>query len=139
MSRRIETGTRTPVLGVNDKRADYLGRLVGYIPAEIVAIYLAAAGFTEAAGSTRQMWLWIIFIACAVLTPIYFLIATRDKKRKKGPLYIQVALATVAFPVWVFAIGGPFLAFAWYRGFIASIVLIFVTSIFGKIAPSTGS
>lgn len=139
MSRRIETGTTVPVLGVNDQPADYLGRLVGYIPAEIVALYLAASGFTEAAGNDRLMWLWIVFIVCAVLTPIYFLFATRDKKKKKGPLYLQVLLTTLAFPVWVFAIGGPFLAFRWYKGFIGSIVLIFVTSIFGKISPKKGS
>jgi hypothetical protein len=139
MSRRIETGTATPKLGENDKPEEYLGRLVKYIPAEIVAIYLAATGFVPAADESRQTWLWIIFGACAVLTPIYFIIATRDVKQKKKPLFIQVLLATVAFPVWVFAVGGPFAALTWYKSYVASIVLIFVTSIFGKVKPPVGA
>jgi ACR3 family arsenite efflux pump ArsB len=139
MSRRIETGTATPKLGENAKPEEYLGRLVKYIPAEIVAIYLAATGFVPAVDESRQTWLWIIFAACAVLTPIYFYLATRDKEKGNRPLVIQVVLATVAFPVWVFAVGGPFAALAWYKSYVASIILIFVTSIFGKIKPPVGA
>lgn len=139
MSRRIETGTLVQKLGENDKPDDYLGRLVKYIPAEVVAIYLAATGFVPATADDRQTWLWIIFAVCAVLTPIYFYIATKDKKNRKGPLYIQVLLATLAFPVWVFAVGGPFAGLPWYKSYVASIVLIFVTSIFGKFKPPVGA
>lgn len=139
MSRRIETGTTTQTLGENDKPDDYLGRLVKYIPAEIVAIYLAATGFVPAVDESRQTWLWIIFGVCAFLTPIYFYLATQDKKNRKGPLVKQVVLATVAFPVWVLAVGGPFAALAWYKSYVASIILILVTSIFGKIKPPVGA
>jgi hypothetical protein len=72
-----------------------------------------------------------------VLTPIALYFATRDPQ--KGPLYLQVILATVAFPVWAFAIGGPFILLPWYQSWIASLVLIFVTFGFGLIKPKTGS
>lgn len=139
MSRRIETGTKTAKLGVNAEPADYLGRLVGYIPAEIVGVYLTAAGFAEAAGADRQTWLWIIFGVSLVLTPIYMIFATNDKKEKKGPLYIQAVLATVAFPLWVFAIGGPFRGLSWYKAPVASILLVLGTAIIGIKKPKKGS
>jgi hypothetical protein len=137
MSRRIETGTAVEKLGVNAEPADYLGRLVGYIPAEIVGVYLTAAGFAEAAGTDRQKWLWIIFGVSLVLTPFYMIFATYDKK--KGPLYVQVILATLAFPLWVFAIGGPFRTLSWYKAPVASILLVLGTAIIGIKKPKKGS
>ena len=139
MSRRIETGTETQILGENKEPEEYLGRLIKYIPAEIVALYLAATGIVPLTAADRQFLLWVIFALCAALTPIFYLLATRDKKKHKGPLVKQVILATIAFPVWVFAIGGPFTALAWYKGYIASILLIFVTVIFGKVKPPLGA
>ena len=137
MRRRIETGTSTPMMGANDEPADYLGRLVGYIPAEIVALYLTAAGLVPQTTSAKQTVLWCIFGTCALLTPITLYFTTQDPK--KGPLYLQVLLATIAFPVWVFAIGGPFSSLQWYQSWIASLLLIFVTFGFGLIKPRRGS
>jgi hypothetical protein len=137
MSRRIETGTATPMLGQNDKPADYLGRLVGYIPAEIIALYLTATGLVPSSTSVRQTVLWWIFGLCTLLTPVALYFATWDPK--KGPLYLQVILATIAFPVWAFAIGGPFSSLSWYESWIASLILIFVTFGFGLIKPKIGS
>jgi len=134
MSRRIETGTTDPVLGVNSEPVGPLGRLVKYIPAEIVALYLAVSGPIPKADVTT---LWWVFGLCAVITPFYLFFTTKDKT--KGVLWVQVFLGTFAFPVWVFAIGGPFLSLPWYKGYIASIVLAFVTFAFAAIKPKTGS
>lgn len=134
MSRRIETGTKDPVLGVNSEPEGALGRLVKYIPSEIVALYLAVSGPIPKADVTT---LWWVFLLCAVITPIYLFFTTKD--RTKGVLWVQVILGTFAFPVWVFAIGGPFLSLPWYKGYIASIVLAFVTFAFAMIKPKTGS
>ena len=139
MSRRIETGSKVKKLGVNEEPADYLGRLIGYIPAEIVGVYLTAAGLAEALGNDRQKWLWVIFGVTFILTPIYLLFATRDKKKNKGPLYPQVILATLAFPLWVFAIGGPFRALTWYKAPVASILLVLGTAIISIKKPEKGS
>jgi hypothetical protein len=39
----------------------------------------------------------------------------------------------------VFALGGPFTSLSWYQGWIASIILFFITVIFGFIKPKKGS
>lgn len=136
MSRRIETGTedKDKVLGVNPEPEGPLGRLVKYIPAEIVALYLAVSGPIPKADLTT---LWWVFGICAIITPFYLMLATKNPT--KGILWLQVALGTVAFPIWVFAIGGPFLSLPWYKGYIASIVLSFVTFAFAWIKPPVGS
>jgi hypothetical protein len=145
MSRRIQTGYRvaapagTAKLSDSDVKPtveDFSGRLAKYIPAEIVGLYLAAAGFVPKGHPKEMAALWTIFGLCWVLTLIYLILATRDKEYRKGPLWIQVIVGTVAFPFWVFAIGGPFVSLSWYEPFIASIVLVFVTFIFGwRIKP----
>ena len=128
MSRRIDTGTAEPAeegkkplyLGKKKGGDDYLGRLAGYIPAEIVGLYLATSAEIPrgANGARSQTALWIIFALCFVLVPVYFLFATtRDKKKALWP---QVILASIAFPIWIFAIGGPFEHLSWYEGWIAS-------------------
>lgn len=141
MSRRIETGSPTRTLAPGQAPADgYLGRLVGYIPSEIVALYLAVSGFVpEQPASTREVALWVISGICFVLTPIYFRFATLDPK--KGSLKIQILLASIAFPIWVFAIGGPFVYLPWYEGsrWIASAVLAVATVLFGWIEPKPGT
>lgn len=138
MSRRIETGTPTPVLGANKDVEDYKGRLIKYIPTEVVGVYIAAVALVPADYEFQQNALWIIFWVCAVLTPIYLIGMTWDQG--KGPLIIQVILGTLAFPVWVFAMGGPFKDyFPWYQAWIGSVALILVTGVFGAISPKKGS
>jgi hypothetical protein len=116
----------------------YLDRLLKYIPAEVVAFYVAARGVVPE--DAEPEILWIVALAAWVLVPIYFWIAT--KSDGKGPLMLQVVLGSVAFPVWVFAIGGePVLSLVWYaeHRYLGSILLIFVTVIFGWIQPPPGS
>jgi len=62
----------------------------------------------------------------------------RYNSRRPARLVWQIVLATVAFPVWVFATGGhPVVSIAWYaqHEFIGSLVLMFVTVIFGLKEP----
>lgn len=154
MSRRIDTGTleapleenlggiRPLYLGSARRRGgdDYLGRLAKYIPAEIVGLYLTTAGMVPPSAPEKRSVLWIIFALCFLFVPLYFVFATRDQKKKK-PLWMQVILATTAYPVWVFAIGGPFADYSWYGGYryIASITLAFVTVAMGFVQPPPNS
>lgn len=150
MARRIDTGIlayeeggrlHEPLyLGKGDKSGDdYLGRVAKYIPAEIVGLYLATSGAVPlgADGHERCSALWTVFAINFALVPFYFLFATT--RNRKPPLWPQIILASLAFPVWVFAIGGPFRCLGWYQGWIASIVLAFVTVVFGFINPRPGS
>src|SRR6185437_9102009 len=100
-------------------------------PAELVGLYLAARGIVPADSKELDLTLWIIALCTWILVPIYMYFATSRSGQK--PLITQVLLATVAFPVWVFATGGhPVVSLTWYsnRQFIGSLVLMFVTVIF---------
>ena len=112
---------------------DFLGRLVKYIPTEIIALYVAVTGLVPK--SDAHPALMLIFIACLVLTPIYLWFGTRDPA--KAVPYVQIVLATIGFAVWSFALGGPFEHIR--PDYVASIVLIFTTFIFGMIKPNAGS
>jgi hypothetical protein len=146
LSRRIETGSRIPAradgkpaLMLGDE-SSYLGRLIGYIPSEMVALYLFCTGVASSgarSAHTKLVASWLITAIVWVLTPIYMWIVTG--RGPKGPLWPQIILASIAYPVWVYATGGPFEMSNWYRGWIASIVLAFVTVVFGMYRPAPGS
>ncbi|MFB3829075.1 MAG: hypothetical protein ACE15B_20070 [Bryobacteraceae bacterium] len=140
MSRRIETGTAAsaPPAPPQVPADDYLARLLKYIPAEIVGLYMTGAHMVSpdpAAPSYPR--LWIVFAVCFFLVPLYFLIATT--REGKPPLWPQIVLGTVAYPAWVFGIGGPFRSFSWYGGEIAAFVLAAVTLGIAWYAPPKGS
>jgi hypothetical protein len=151
MSRRIETGPAIvpgstlpdDALKLGTRRKvggeDYLGRLVKYIPAEIVGLYIATSAMVPQAqdGNLNCRALWIVFVLNLILVPIYLWFATT--RGGHTPLWPQVFLSTLAFPVWVFAIGGPFKCLGWYQGWIASIILAFVTVVFAMYRPKPGS
>lgn len=152
MSRRIDTGESDssggakapagqgrPLLLGKKGGEDYLGRLAKYIPAEIVGLYLATSGMVPPATTGEPRWraLWVVFLLNFALVPTYFFFVTTRGMRR--PLWSQIILGSIAFPVWVFAIGGPFKYFSWYENWIASITLAFMTVAFGFYRPRPGS
>jgi hypothetical protein len=146
MARRIQTGSPATLQkgaeGSVSDQDDFLARLVKYIPSEIVGLYVAASGFVPRMTDNKpNPALWWVFTPCAILTPIYLGWVTRDPAAGKGPLWVQVLFATIAFPVWVFALGGPFELLSWYndKRYVASLVLVFVTTVFGWYKPAPGS
>src|SRR5437879_3391681 len=100
MSRRIMTGVPTQRVGLAEQNLqqpqvpteeDFLGRLLKYIPAEIVGLYLAVRAIIPPKaepGSDTTTVLFIIAAVCWLLVPIYLWVATsRDGKE---PLLIQI-------------------------------------------------
>ena len=145
MGRRVISSAATAA-GTNQGSTvngdEYLGRLVKYIPSEIIALYVAVAGViptppnnTDKAASVTHVALWWNFFLCLLLTPIYIWWATRNPNRMFPT--VQITLSTIAFAVWVFALGGPFEHMR--PGYVASIVLMFVTFVFGMIKPNQGA
>lgn len=132
MSRRIEA-PRKSRLGKKEGGEDLPGRIGKYIPAEIVALYVMLKSFPPTTSPHRAIALWVIFWVCLGLTPIYLAFTTSQKKPKKGPLWRQVLIATIAFPFWVLALGnGPFDSFG-IETWITSIILTVITFVFGLI------
>lgn len=81
---------------------DYTSRLLKYIPAEVIALYVTLEGIVRATGADRADLLWIIFLVGLVATPLYLW--------KVGGVtaFLHLAISTLAFAVWIFALGGPF-------------------------------
>jgi hypothetical protein len=113
-----------------NKSDQYFGKIIKYIPTEVVAGYVAASGFVKVLHPPHSQFTWfcIISIGLLVLTPLYFLMSTSASINS----YRHAVAGTIAFAAWVFATGGPFQASCgdkldcWYSPAIGSIVLIFV-------------
>ena len=119
----------------------YLTRVIKYIPAEIIAIYVIVDGFlkTGKIGSLRvdQNLYFLIFAGFLVATPIYTYFATR---KPGAPLATgQILISAISFAAWVFALGGPFATLKPFYpdngAIISAILLPAVILLAGLIAP----
>lgn len=104
----------------------YLISLVKLIPAEIIALYSATMAFVP------QSLLGALFVSIplVILTPLYLIFAMKITKAT------QIITSSFAFVVWIFALGGPFIYFAWYEPWMAGTLLSLFTIVppmlFGK-------
>lgn len=113
----------------------YAARLVKNIPAENVGLYIFIRGLFPLQASTTQ---WILFAIGFVLVPVYMSVAARSEH--KPALTSQLLLATLAFGVWVIAIGGPpFQSLSFYDPRWAEVILAVTTALFGAYKPTLGS
>jgi hypothetical protein len=82
----------------------YGDRVLKYIPAELVALYLAVSHMIKSAATEQNrhltLW-WIIIAALLVATPVYLQRLGRVGSRA------QIAVSTAAFAIWVFALDSP--------------------------------
>ncbi len=163
MSRRIETGPYIPetsldpgvttaiflagprsrdlaergVSGVSLQQPDgYVDRLLKYIPAEVIALYLGVINVIPAPQADHKRALWVVSALSALCVPLYTFLATR--KPHHGALWSQIVISSVAFPLWVFAIGGPFEQCRWYVDYrwVAAVTICFATFLFGLYMPA---
>ena len=106
---------------------DYLSKVAGFIPAEIVSAYVVLNGLLNEPLASSATLQWFVFIALIVLTAVY----TWQASNENGlPIaYLQIILSTASFIVWVFALGGPFLVLEWYLPIYGSILMVFFTLI----------
>jgi hypothetical protein len=116
MSRRVYTKEdirvlRNAKINTPQEADDTITQILKYIPAEIVAAFLAIDGVFVSM-KTPIMYQWILFVVLLVVTPFYLWKVTNDNNLNaaKG----QMVVGTLAFCIWVFAIGGPFATYDWY-------------------------
>jgi hypothetical protein len=99
----------------------YFSRLLKYTPIEpIVGFIVTSAMVPPPPLFARTSW--IVFFAFLLLTLVYFRFFL-----KVGTL--QTAVLTLAFCVWVFAIGGPFVMLSWYQRLYGGLALALFTII----------
>lgn len=135
MSRAIQTSKSATTLsggpgGPGGGGDDYFARLVKYIPAEVVALYLGAAGLISTHPNRAALLLWIFWF-CLFATPLFMWVVTSRGGQK--PVAVQIILATVAFAAWAGAIGAPYPA--WYDKTVASLVVMALTFLLGLVKP----
>lgn len=106
---------------------DYLTRVVKYIPAEIVAVFVTVRGIIDLVADSSTFLYWIVFGFLVIMTVVY----SWKSSTVKGlpPAYTQVVVSTVSFVIWVFALGEPFSSLGWYRPIYGSLLLILYTLI----------
>lgn len=114
-------------------------RVAKFIPAETVAGYVPLAAAVDAfIGDKDTQFLLgvIVLIAGLILTPIYL---TKTGKPKNWVQVLNVIIATVAFLLWAYMLGGPFAMekmneYLWpYNRQVAGIVVGLFTWIVGSI------
>ena len=110
---------------------NYTDRLLKYIPAESVALYLTLQGIvlSSVEAPALKAWLWFAFAIGIIGTPLYLWRIQQVSKK------MQLAVSTAAFGVWVFALGGAFASMSWYEPFIGSLALVVFTFFVPLISP----
>jgi hypothetical protein len=103
----------------------YLSKLAKYIPAEITAAFLAIDSILKSVITLAQVWYWLIFVVLIACTPVYlYAAALMEKKKPDKP---QLIISPLAFIIWVFALGGPFVFLAGYQQAVGGVFLILAT------------
>jgi hypothetical protein len=105
MTRRVIT---METESLEPSRVDtYFDKVVKYIPADIVAAWVAVTGIVKGAGAgvNPVTTLWIAFAAGVIIT--FAWTWRQTNKDHLPPVWKQIVISTIAFVVWVIALGGP--------------------------------
>ncbi len=119
------------------KKEEYGERVAKYVPAEVIAAYLALLPLVIAgssAGSSRRTVLLAVILGIGVVfTPLYLWRFPAEKNVKK----FQLVISTLAFVVWSYSIPeGLFDDIGIYDQVVAPIALVVFTLASGLFAPT---
>jgi hypothetical protein len=83
----------------------YLDRLLKFIPAECLALWLPLAA---AAATTGEVWLlWAVLAAGLFATVLYLWLNGRAQSQEKQPMPHYYVLAALAFVIWAIGTSEP--------------------------------
>ena len=99
----------------------YLDRLLKMIPAEVVGLYLVGNGFIPKDQPIVQVVWAVVCLVGVILLRAY---GTTDPDNNKPPDWTHVAISSIAFVIWVYTLGGPFVAIGWYIPYIGSLLVL---------------
>ena len=121
-----------------------LNVLFGYIPTEIITLYvavLAAVGVEGKVTQTEWTSFWIFILATPV---VVWLVYGAKVKNANLPLPLsfgewpvwEMFAATVSFSAWAFALPqSPFTDFTWYSSGLSGVVILITSAVLGLLAP----
>lgn len=134
MGRRI-ISARYEATQTGDAVDGYFDRIIKYVPADVVGGWIAVTGIVGPKTEANDPYpiLWGACVFGIVFTFAWTWRQTSGRGFKSA--WTQCGIATLAFVVWVFALGGPFHAFGWYQEKLGSIVLIGFTLLTGLVVP----
>jgi hypothetical protein len=134
MPRRIETVDLQAITGEARPADSYFDRVVKYVPSDVVGAWVAVTTLLKSAHGIRQdVVLWICFAVGVVVTAVWTWRQTQAEGQTA--LVIQVIVSTLAFIVWVFALGDPFARLSFYNPVFGSLALIGFTLVTGAVVP----
>ncbi|MBO0131627.1 hypothetical protein [Agrobacterium burrii] len=123
---------------------DYRDRLIKYIPAESVALYVAVDKMVNSHYGLSQLTAdsivpmqavivsWIILGLGIVGTPIYL----HRRKLPGQPWLLNASISTIAFVLWAYTLSGSvFLVHGWYSVFAAGLLAPIFTFVAGFFEP----
>lgn len=126
-------GFASPAAAATPEPDSYLDRLVKLIPAEAVALYVTLSAILRSASQVPGWLPWLVFVVLLALTPAYTWKATQSTSRPTP--YAQIGASTVAFFIWVFALGGPFANLPWYLPVYGGVLLPLYTAVVAGFLP----
>jgi hypothetical protein len=118
--------------------------LFGYIPTEILTLYVAVlAAITQKGQVTNGDWVasWGFLVATPIV--VWLVYAAKIKAAQKPlplaprtwPLWEMFA-GTLAFLAWEFALPNtPFTVYEWYSGGLSGVVVLVTSTMLGLLAP----
>ena len=134
MSRRIVWSTYQSSES-NGKIDSYFDRLLKYIPADVVGLWLTGSGLIKTSPDdlSRVGLLWLLFVLGLVFS---FLWTRKQTAESQKPIaWRQIFLSCGSFFVWVFAIGGPFAELTFYKPLYGSLLLLIYTTAIPLLPP----
>lgn len=121
-----------------------LNLLFGYIPTEVLTLYVAVLASTQQKGSITWAG-WAAFWCFLVATPVVvWLIFGAKIKAAQKPIPVhprawpvwEMFAATVAFCAWAFAMpNAPFTGYVWYSSALAGVSVLVASTLLGLLAP----
>lgn len=134
MPRRIRTVSLQSSGGPESDK--FFDRVIKYVPADVVGAWVAATGIIASSGgspASHATMLWVAFAFGLIFTAAWTYRQTSEPGKPTAAL--QIVVATLAFAVWVFALGGPFASLLWYQQSHGSLLLIAFSLVTGFLVP----
>jgi uncharacterized membrane protein YwzB len=139
MSRRIITEQlqATGAGGAGKEVDGYFDRLVKYIPADVVGLWLVGVGLINTFFGTAKAVIMIVFFVICLGITVWW---THDqtKETKTVAAKTQITVAAFAFVVWVIALQGTEIhdAFPWYKPAVGSLLLLVYSTVVARKVPA---